>query len=390
MTRIRQVVALSLLFAGAAARPICAEAKLVPVLQPFVDRNELAGAVMMVANSEKILAHEAVGWMDAKAKTPMQPNCLFWIASQTKPMTCVALMILADEGKVNIDDPVDKYLPEFKGQMYTVEKDAHHQLLKRPAKPMRVRDLMSHTSGLPGKTGVMRPTLDSLPLELTVAANAMIALQAEPGAKYIYSNPGINTVGRIVEAVSGMPYERFMDERIFQPLGMVDTTFWPNDEQIARLAKPHRPANGKPGLDAIQLAPLRYPLSDRTRYAFPGGGLFSTAVDLSRFYRMIARGGELDGRRILSEAAVRLMTENQTGLADGAHGFGFDVKGVMVGKGGSHGTKTRIDRKTGLITIYLIQHAAFSGQGKDALPAFQNAATAMFSPPTSASEESKK
>lgn len=390
MTRVRQAIALSFLLLGTAAQPAWAEAKLAPVLQPFVDRNELAGAVMLVADSKQILAHETVGWMDAEAKTPMQPNCLFWIASQTKPMTCVALMILAEEGKVNIDDPVEKYLPEFKGQMYIAEKDSKHQLLKRPSRPMLLRDLMSHTSGLPSKTAIMRPTLDSLPLELTVAANAMIPLQAEPGAKCIYSNPGINTVGRVVEAVSGMPYERFIEERLFRPLGMVDTTFWPNEEQVQRLAKAHRPAANKTSLEVTNIAPLRYPLSDRTRHSFPGGGLFSTALDLVRFYQMIACGGEWNGQRILSESAVAQMTLDQTGDLKAGRGFGFDIKGVIVGKGGSHGTRTRIDRKTGLITIYLIQHADYIGKGREALPTFQNAATAMFSTSTSVNEESKK
>src|SRR5262249_45719324 len=155
---------------------------------------------------EKVLDVEAVGWMDVEGKKPMRTDCMFWIASQTKPLTCTALMMLVDEGKVSVDDPVEKYLPEFKGQWYVAEQEKGQQVLKQPARPMGIRDLMSHTSGLPKITNVMKPTLDDLPLMKTVQANSMLVLASEPGKKYNYANPGMNTVGRIVEVVSEMPY----------------------------------------------------------------------------------------------------------------------------------------------------------------------------------------
>ncbi len=372
------ILSLSLLAALLATASAAEPPKLAPVLQPFVDDHTLAGAVVLVADTSKVLALEAVGSADIAAKKPMRTDSLFWIASQSKPLTCTALMILVDEGKVNVDDPVEKYLPEFKGQLFIAEQDENHKLLKKPARTMRVRDVMSHTSGLPGVTPVMQPTLDGLPLEKTVLANTMVPLESEPGTKYKYSNPGINTVGRMVEVVSGMPYERFMDERIFKPLGMKDTTFWPSEEQISRLAKSYKPNADKSDLEETTITSLRYPLGDRTRYAFPGGGLFSTATDLSLFYRMIANNGALAGTRILSEKSVEQMTTDQTGEAKSAYGFGFGTNGRFVTHGGAYSTNSRLDREQQLITIFLVQHAGWPRNGKDILPAFQKAATEAF------------
>ncbi len=352
--------------------------RLAPTLQSFVENHTLAGAVVLIADKDKILDCEAVGWMDIASKKPMRTDAMFWIASQSKPLTCTALMILVDEGKVKVDDPVEKYLPEFKGQMFVAEKDDDHQLLKKPARPMRVRDLMSHTSGLPSVTPVMKPTLDALPLEKVVVANTMQPLEAEPGTHYTYSNPGMNTVGRIVEVVSGMPYEQFMQSRIFTPLGMTDTTFWPNDEQLARLAKSYKPSADKSDLEETKIDSLTYPLNARTRHAFPGGGLFSTANDLSRFYRMLANNGTFEGHRILSEKAIEQMTTDQTGDLKSGYGFGFRIQGHNVGHGGAYSTNSQLNREHQLITIFLVQHAGWSKDGKQILPAVQKAATDNF------------
>ncbi|MBI1839635.1 MAG: beta-lactamase family protein, partial [Verrucomicrobia bacterium] len=230
-------------------------------LQPFVDSHTLAGAVTLVANKDKVLDLEAVGFMDVAAKKKMRTDCLFWIASQSKPITACALMILVDEGKVNVNDPVEKYLPEFKGQMVAVEQDAEHVLLKKPRHPILVRNILSHTSGLPFKTAIEEPTLDLFPLALRVRSYAMTPLQFEPDSKYQYSNAGINTAGRIIEVVSGMPYEKFLETRIFNPLGMKDTTFWPTKSQIRRLAKAYKPNAKKDGLEEVPIGQLHYPLN---------------------------------------------------------------------------------------------------------------------------------
>ena len=139
-------------------------------LQPFVDRSRLAGAVVLVADRDKVLALEPVGFADIAARTPMRPDTLFWIASQSKPITATALMMLVDEGKVRLDDPVEKYLPEFKDQWLAVEQDKDHILLKKPKHPITVRHILSHTSGMPFKSALEQPTLDRLPLRVARAA----------------------------------------------------------------------------------------------------------------------------------------------------------------------------------------------------------------------------
>src|ERR1017187_1751561 len=189
-------------------------------LQPFVDNHSLAGAVTLVANGEKVLSLEAIGFADVAAGKPMRSDALFWIASQSKPMTATALMMLVDEGKVNLDDPVTKFLPEFNDQWLAVERDSDHVLLKRPKHRVTVRHVLSHTSGMAFKSAMEQPTLDLLRLRDAVRSYAMMPLQFEPGTQYQYSNAGINTAGRIIEVVSGMPYEAFMEQRLFEPLGM--------------------------------------------------------------------------------------------------------------------------------------------------------------------------
>ena len=206
--------------------------KLAPVLQPFVESHALAGAVVLVANPDKVLDVEAVGWADIASKKPMRPDCLFWVASQSKPITATALMILVDEGKVNVDDPVEKYLPEFKGQQVNVSTNTAKPELKPPRHPILVREVLSHTSGLPFKSDMEQPTLDLFSLATRVKSYAKMALLFEPGTKSQYSNAGINTAGRIVEVVSGMSFEKFLDERIFKPLGMTDTSFFPSKSQL--------------------------------------------------------------------------------------------------------------------------------------------------------------
>ena len=353
-------------------------AKLAPVLQPFVESHALAGAVVLVADKDKVLDVEAVGWADIAAKKPMRTDSVFWIASQSKPISAVALMILVDEGKVNVDDPVEKYLPEFKGQQVNVSADPAKPEFKVPRHPILVREVLSHTSGLPFKTAIEGPTLDILSLEVRVKSYANEPLLFEPGTKSKYANAGINTAGRIVEVVSGMLFEKFLDERIFQPLGMTDTTFYPNKNQIERLAKSYKPNAAKDGIEETPIGQLKYPLDDPERRPMPAGGLFSTANDLSIFYRMMANGGTFNGKRILSEKSVKTMTSDQSGEANSHYGFGFGTEGKSFTHGGAYGTNSRFDIERKLITVFLVQHAGWIGNGKEALHEFQKAATDAF------------
>ena len=372
---------LALFVFSAAARFVQAdEPKIAPVLQPFVDSHSLAGAVTLVADKDKVLNLEAVGFEDIAAKKPMKTDSVFWIASMSKPITGAALMLLVDEGKVNVDDPVEKYLPEFRGQMVAVSQDDGVKVLKPPKHPITVKNVLSHTSGLPFASSVEKPTLDRLPLREAVLSYAHTPLNSEPDTKYQYSNAGINTAGRIIEVVSGMSYEQFLDERLFKPLGMKDTTFWPNEEQVSRLAKSYRPNAKKNDLEEFPISQLQYPLSDRSkRYPMPAGGYFSTAADMGRFCQMLLNGGTLDGRRYLSEAAVKQMTSKQTGdaLKDG-YGFGFSVGGTTFGHGGAHATNMTVDTQRGLVTIWMVQHGGYLGDGGNAQGAFNKAAIEAF------------
>lgn len=336
---------------------------------------------MLVANREKVLAADAVGWADIDQQRKMKVGSIFWIASQSKPITAAALMIVVDEGKVNLDDPVEKHLPEFQGLMYVAEKADDHKLLRRPGHPITVREILSHTSGMPFKSGLEEPTLDRWPLAARVRSYAITPLDFEPGTRYQYSNAGINTAARIIEVVADKPFERFLIERLFQPLKMRETTFWPNDAQVTRIASAYRPGPEKMGLEATKIDQLRYPLSDRSeRFPMPAGGLFSTAHDLARFYRMLLNDGELDGKRVLSAGAVKELTTKQTppSVKD-SYGLGFSVTEPSIfGHGGAYSTNTTANRERNLILVWLVQHAGFPGDGDKAQGVFREAATKAF------------
>jgi CubicO group peptidase (beta-lactamase class C family) len=372
-----------------------AEPGIAASLQPFVDSGTLAGAVTLVASREKVLSLEAVGYADVAAKTPIRTDDLFWIASMSKPMTATALMMLVDEKRLRLDDPVEKYLPEFHGQLMIAVKGQDLLVLKKPARPITVTDILSHTSGLVVRSP-LEGKLDTLSLREGVITYALSPLQFEPGSKYEYCNAGINTAGRLVEVLSGMSYEDFMKKRLFDPLGMKDTTFWPSEDQLKRLAKSYKPGAGGNGLEETPITQLTYPLTDRKRRAYPAGGLFSTAADVGVFCRMILNGGTLDGERYVSEAAVRQMTSTQTGdllnkgKGENGYGLGWSTSrkssgesGPVIpgtcGHGGAYATNMSIDPERQLVTVYMVQHAGFPGnEGGKIHGAFVKAAVDAF------------
>ena len=351
-----------------------------PLLQQFVDRHELAGAVFLVADRDRILSVEAVGYSDIAADELLKTDAVFWIASQSKAMTAAAVMMLVDEGKISLDDPVTKYLPEFNNQKVVLERDGDRLVLGKPSHPFTIREALCHTSGLPFKSELEVPTLDGLPLEVAVRSYAMTPLQTEPGTHYQYSNAGINTAARVIEVVTGSSYEDFMQQRLFDPLGMTDTTFWPNEEQIARLAKSYGPDAAKTDLVEKPLAQLRLPLDDRIhRFPMPAGGLFSTAQDVARFCQMLLRGGEFHDRRILSEAAVKEMTSRQTPESiPNSYGFGLAVGPDWFGHGGAHATNMEVRPGDGIVTVWMVQHVGFPGDGAKAQGVFKAWAKQKF------------
>jgi CubicO group peptidase (beta-lactamase class C family) len=348
-------------------------------LQPFVDDNIIAGAVMAVASKDKTLALEAVGYSDWTAKVPMKTDDVFWVASMAKPVTATGLMILVDEGKVSLDDEVEKYIPAFKGQMVVVNGD--DKLPFEPGKrPFTIREILSHTSGLPFCTKEEGWPLDALTLEQAVATYTRAQLISQPGTTYSYSNAGINTAGRIIEIVSGMSYEDFMEERLFRPLGMKDTTFFPTAGQVRRLAHAYKPAPAPQYLKEVPIDQLTYPLEQKKgRHPVPGGGLFSTGSDLANFCRMILQDGTLEGRRYLSAAAVRTMTSQQTGLPNNDYGLGWGAPdGGPFSHGGAFSTYMGVDPKAGVVRIFLIQIQGpwLDKVGESIFPAFVEATQA--------------
>ncbi|MFZ4599704.1 MAG: serine hydrolase domain-containing protein [Terrimicrobiaceae bacterium] len=360
-------------------KPLIDSQSLATVLEPFVSAGSLAGAVLMVCSKDGILAHETVGFADIAAGIPMSPDTFFWIASMTKPFTSTALMMLVEEGGVRLDDPVERYLPEFKGQMMIAEQDAEHVLLRPPAHPITVREVLAHTSGLPFQSPLESPTLDRLSLKVAVGSYAMENLRFEPGSKYEYSNEGTNTAGRIIEVVANVPYDKFLNDRLLGPLGMDETVFVPRRDQLQRLAKSYKPDAANTGLEETPIKFLSYPLTDPGRQPIPGGGLFSTATDLVQFCRMILSGGELDGRHYVSTASIHEMTTKQTGpQIEKAYGLGWGIEGTAFGHGGAHGTQMFIDPESGLATIYLVQHDGFPGDGASSYERFVQTAKAHY------------
>ena len=204
----------------------------------------------------------------------------------------------------------------------------------------------------------------------------MTPLNSQPGTRYQYSNAGINTASRIIEVVSGIPYAAFMEQRLFKPLGMRDTTLWPSHSQLKRLAKSYKPNASKTNLEETDISQLTYPLDNRRRGPSPAGGYFSTARDLARFGQMLLNGGVLDGKRYVSAEAIREMTRKQTGDAiKENYGLGWSVGPASFGHGGAYSTNLGINTRRQLVTVFMVQHAGYGGaDGAEILPAFLKAA----------------
>lgn len=348
------------------------------VLQPYVSSNWLAGAVTVVVGQQGVIAQEEVGYADLANKKEMEEDTLFWIASMTKPITAVAFMMLVDEGKVSLDDPVAKYIPQM-DHLWVAEakKGDATMTLKPQARPITLRHLLSHTSGLPFLTPLQKVDLSSLSVEDAILTFTMNPLEFQPGEGYRYSNEGIDTVGRVIEIVSGLPYEKFLQTRLFDPLGMRDTTFFPTSRQLKRLAKSYAPNAEKNGLKEVPIVYFKKPYDRSGRYPEPGGGLFSTGEDLARFCQMLLNGGLYKGKRYLSEAALAEMCKKQTGGSDQKYGLGLAIdqdNHGAYGHGGAQATNMTIYPEKKLALIWLVQHCGYAGRGSDAQNAFKNAA----------------
>jgi len=349
-------------------------------MEQQIEQHELAGAVTLVATQNSILTLSAVGEADIANHKPMKTDSLFLIASMTKPITATAIMMLEEQGKLSVDDPVSKYIPQL-AHLKTQDGVEHVVTLKH---------LLTHSSGMAEASSAEAHA--SKNLEQLIAHYTERPLLFAPGSKWQYCQAGINTLGRIIEIVSGQSYPDFLQQHLFTPLGMKDTTFYPTQEQADRLAVSYKRAG-----DQLEPAAIGMfggvPLTSHDRYPAPNGGLFSTAPDYCRFCQMIINEGTLDGHQYLKRETVEKMTSVQSGdLKTGftpGNGWGLgwcivrEPQGITAmlsprthGHGGAYGTQAWIDSKADRIYILMVQRADFPNS--DASPtrmAFQQAAT---------------
>ena len=361
-------------------------------INPFIEAGEISGAVTLVAWQGETISFEAMGKSDLKTGRAMKKDDLFWIASMTKPTVGVAIMILAEEGKLDINDLVEKHLPEFKGQWMVVEKSKDTMKLGRPSRKITLLDVATHTAGIPRAE---EPRNHSTLAEL-VSLISQRPLDHEPGSRWKYSTSGTHVLARVVEVVSGQRFQDFIQERLFDPLGMKDSTFFPTKQQATRLAKSYLKDAKVVELTETEIRFLKGELWDTDRTVKPGGGLFSTAEDMRRFYQMMLNKGVWEGNRILSEESVKELTRTQsgdikTGFTEGmSWGIKFQVvkepQGVTAmlnpgtfGHGGAYGTQSWADPVNQTIYIMMIQRRGFpNGDNSPVRMAFQKAAAEAF------------
>ena len=327
-------------------------------MQPYLDSYKLAGLIGIIADKTgKVHYKNVLGYADVEAKKPIREDNVFWIASMTKMFAGASIMMLVDEGKVSLDDPVTKFIPQLDKWMVVAEKDRTHLLLKSLARPVTVRHVLSHTSGLAGSSELQQVTgADSTPLKARALSSVTGPLQWQPGDKYQYGNQGMNIAARIVEIVSGLPYEEFLQKRFFNPLGMTETTFWTSDAQIARLAGAYGPNKEKTGYARGGIGFLTKPFSDRVhRFPEAGGGLFSTTHDILRYGLMLANDGELDGKRYLSPAAMEELRTEQTGTTKVNYSLGYHLRNGMFGHDGAYGTDLSVNPTNGMVAVFMVQ-----------------------------------
>ena len=354
-------------------------------MRQFVEQKEVAGVVTLVATRDTVVHLDAVGLADVEKKVPIRPDAVMWIASMTKPVTATAIMMLQEEGKLSVDDPVGKHVPELAN------------LKTKDGRPdnLTLRHLLTHTGGLGEATGEQSRAAKNL-ADL-IPHFAAQPVKFEPGSKWEYSQSSINTLGRIVEIRSGLHLEEFFQSRLFRPLGMKDTSFYLSESQVPRLARSYRQTDdGRLEVAAISFLAGHSPTS-RDRYPAANGGLFSTAPDYGRFCRMILNGGSLDGRQYLKPESVKQMTTVQTpdsvapGFTPGnGWGLGWCVvrqpQGVTAslspgtfGHGGAYGTQAWIDPVKGVAYVLMTQRANFpNSDNSDVRKALQETAAAAL------------
>jgi CubicO group peptidase (beta-lactamase class C family) len=363
-------------------------ARVTQVLQAYVDQGRIAGAVVQIQQDGRTVHATAVGWRDKEARDPMRQDSIFRIASQTKALTTVAVMMLMEEGRLVLSDPIGKYPPEWSKTTVAVSKAGGGYDVVPAKRAITVRDLLTHTAGVSYGPGPAEKAWRDAgihgwyfadraePVAAVVARMAALPMAEQPGEKFVY---GFNTdiLGVLVEKLSGTTLKAFLTERLIRPLKMQDTAFYLPEDKAGRLATVYaadptgvrrapEPGTTQGGSQLGQGHYLRGP-----RMAYSGGaGLLSTAADYSRFLEMLRRGGELDGRRYLGRKTVELMVANQLDTVSYQPGMGFGL-GFSIrtdlgkagepgsegeyGWGGAYHSKYWIDPRERLTVVYMTQ-----------------------------------
>lgn len=323
-------------------------------MDELIKQNRGAGVVTLIAKDGRLVHHEAVGMAHVESERMMSPDAIFWIASMTKNVTAAAVMMLVDEGKLNLDEPAQKWVPELANV-----KIASGAGLSRP---VTLRDLLSHSSGIPDPP--RDPTNGNVPLAQYAVDILREPFSFNPGERFEYGF-GPTIAGRCIEVAAGKPYAQFVQERILTPLGMTDTTFSPDAAQRARIARTYK-------LNGDRLVPAHNSFltsePDVKREAEPSGGLFSTARDMALFYEMIRQGGQLNGKRYISETGVAEMTKSHTMAGKLIqYGLGWFTNGAeqkvtpafsdrSFGHGGAFGTHGWVDPERKMTVVFMVQN----------------------------------
>lgn len=363
-------------------------ARIAPIMRAHVEANRMAGAIGMIVRNGKVGYFETYGYQDSDAKKPMRKDAIFRIYSMTKAVTGVAVMMLYEEGKFFLTDPVSKYLPEFANRKVAV--DGRMTNVVAAEREITIRDLLRHTSGLDytgprdeagafvyAKLRVQEPGIN---LAEMVRRMTQAPLVHQPGTTFHYSL-SIDVLGRLVEVASGKTLDKFFSERIFTPLGMKDTAFDVPESKWDRLATLYTPAEN--GTVKRSAAPPQESYKKPTTLFLGGAGLVSTATDYARFCQMLLNGGTLDGRRLLSRKSVELMSTDHLGnlprIGGGGtvpEGYGFGLtfavnqdpgrSGSIGSKGeynwgGAAGTRFWIDPKERMVGIFMVQILPHTG-----------------------------
>jgi CubicO group peptidase (beta-lactamase class C family) len=386
-------------------------------LEEFVDRGELAGIVTLVSRAGEIVAHEALGWRDIEAGAPMQPDTMFRIASMTKPITSVAALMLIEQGRLDLDEPITRWVPELANRRVLASGARSLDQTVPAARDITIEDLLTHRSGIaygffseePLNSAYDRalgdPRMNRMTPDEWLAALGTLPLACQPGERFHYGH-STDVLGFLIGRVEGKPFREVLRERVLGPLGMTDTDFWVAPERRNRLAEVYAYDPGTDRLNKVELEMYDTPPA----YTPGGGGLISTAPDYHRFARMLLNGGELDGARLLQPETVRLMRTNRLTPAQRKvpfagmpiwekSGFGLGVSVVedpvdnIYGCGragamnwpGIYGTWWQADPAEDLVLLYFIQHqvpvspssaptiaTGRGAAGRKALPIFQH------------------